>query len=212
MSARGGELVAHDLVSGRTYSADFEFRTRDGGHFWIDATHLVGHALRSEAASQETGVGRATDVDGWVWEPGTAPELVNLGEYPGQPYLGYAWPYGGTDLLVLPEGPRLCETPRLQEVGAEGPQTAPFEVPVLCDVVGVAGSELVLGHERPEQSSGDANGPEHANGAVVALDVADAAFEDRARRQVVVTAGAPHRVAFATDLIAEALDAEGGAS
>ncbi|MDZ5620371.1 hypothetical protein SFC88_06035 [Nocardioides sp. HM23] len=210
----GGELVAHDLVSGRTYSADFEFKIRSGGGFWIDATHLVGHAVRSEAASQETGVERATDVDGWVWEPGTAPKLVNLGAYPGQPYLGYGWPYGGKDLLVLPEGPRLCETQRIQEAGTEDPQAPPFEVPVLCDVVGVVGSEILLGHWKPESSSGDANDPKYANGAVVALDIAgaDPAFEDPARRHVVVTAGAPHRVAFATDLIAEALDAQGGAS
>ena len=207
-----GELVVLDLVTGRTSTPEFGFRIRGGGGFWIDATHLVGHALRSEAASQETGVGRATDVDGWVWEPGTAPELVDLGAYPGQPYLGYAWPYGGKDLLVQPEGPRLCETPRIRK--AEDPETAPIEVPVLCDVVAVAGSRTLLGHERSEHTSGGPNDPDHAGVAVVALDVTDAdqAFADRARRQVVVTAGAPHRVAFATDLIDEALDAAGGAS
>ena len=210
----GGELVARDLVSGRTYSPDFEFEIRSGGGFWIDATHIVGHAVRSEAASQETGVERATDVDGWVWEPGTAPKLVDLGAYPGQPYLGYGWPYGGKDLLVLPEGPRLCETQRIQEAGTEDPQAPPFEVPVLCDVVGVVGSEILLGHWKPENSSGDANDPKYANGTVVALDIAgaDPAFEDPARRQVVVNEGAPHRVAFATDLIADALEAEAGAS
>ncbi|WP_183094952.1 hypothetical protein [Nocardioides stalactiti] len=210
----GGELVARDLVSGRTYSPDFEFKIRSGGGFWIDATHIVGHAVRSKAASEETGVERATDVDGWVWEPGTAPKLVNLGEYPGQPYLGYGWPYGGKDLLVLPEGPRLCETQRVQRTGTEDPQARPFEVSALCDIVGVVGPETLLGHGKPDGSSGDANDPNYARGAVVALELADAdpAFEDPARRQVVVAEGAPHRVAFATDLIAEALDADGGGS
>ena len=41
---------------------------------------------------------------------------------------------------------------------------------------------------------------------------ADHAFEDPARRRAVVTAGAPQRVTFATDLIGDVLDADGGAS
>jgi hypothetical protein len=58
-------------------------------------------------------------------------------------------------------------------------------------------------------------GPEVAltpdgDGAVVALDARG--VEDPALRQVVATAGAPLRVTFATDLIAEALDLAGGAS
>jgi len=68
---------------------------------------------------------------------------------------------------------------------------------MLCDVVGVIGSEIVLTHWGDE---------------VVALDRADVPFADPALRRVVVTAGAPERVTFATDLIGEALDADGGAS
>jgi hypothetical protein len=69
-------------------------------------------------------------------------------------------------------------------------------IPVLCDVVGVLGSEIALTHD--------------GDGAVVALDVRG--VEDPSLRQVVATAGAPLRVTFATDLIGEALDADGGAS
>jgi len=45
---------------------------------------------------------------------------------------------------------------------------------------------------------------------VVALDVHG--VEDESLRQVVATAGAPRRVTLATDLIGDALDADGGAS
>ena len=69
-------------------------------------------------------------------------------------------------------------------------------MPVLCDVVGVIGSEIALTHD--------------GDGAVVALDVRG--VEDPALRHVVATAGAPLRVTFATDLIGAALDADGGAS
>ena len=100
---------------------------------------------------------------------------------------------------------------------------------MLCDVVGVVDPEVLLGHWNPQHFAGEPNGPDFADGTVVALDIygadrpyldpahprgpdADHAFEDPARRHVVVTAGAPLRVAFATDLIAEALDAEDGVS
>ena len=44
------------------------------------------------------------------------------------------------------------------------------------------------------------------------ITVFNPSFEDPALRQVVSTGRAPERVAFATDLIGEALDADGGAS
>ena len=184
---------------------------------WIDATHLYGTTGK-------------TDIGGWAWEPGTAAKLVNLGEVPGQPYLGYGWPYGGTDLMIGFQGPKLCSEPSLLfEVSTEDPQGLVFGVPLLCDVLGVVGSEIVLGHWNSQHFSGDSDDPGYADGTVVALDIrgadrpyldpavprgpdADQAFEDLARRQVVVSAGAPHRVAFATDLVAEALESAGGAS
>ena len=64
-------------MSGENYSPPSEFKTREG-FTWIDATHLVGH------------VAGGTDGDGWVWEPGTAPKLVDP-----YPYLAE-----GTDLWV----------------------------------------------------------------------------------------------------------------
>jgi hypothetical protein len=64
---------------------------------------------------------------------------------------------------------------------------------VLCDVVGVIGSEIALTHD--------------GTGAVVALDVRG--VEDPALRDVVATAGGPLRVTFATDLIGQSLDAGG---
>ncbi len=60
-------------MSGENYSPAFEFETRPAGYTWVDATHLVGH------------VAGGTDGDGWVWEPGTAPKLVDLMTYPGSP-------------------------------------------------------------------------------------------------------------------------------
>lgn len=102
-------------------------------------------------------------------------------------------------------------------------------MPVLCDVVGVVGSEILLGHWNPRHMVGEVGDPKLPDGTMVALDIRGAdrpyddpavprdpdaqhAFDDPARRQVVVTAGAPHRVAFATGLVAEALAAQGGAS
>jgi hypothetical protein len=92
-----------------------------------------------------------------------------------------------------------------------------FDVPVLCDVLGIVGSEILLGHWKSDRLPCDWNDPNDGNGTVVALDIhgahgADFPFEDPALRRVVVTAGAPERVSLAADLIGEALDADGGAS
>jgi hypothetical protein len=183
------ELVVRDLVSGETYSPAFDgFKPRPEAEYtWVDATHLVGHvAPDADPASTH----RGSEADGWVWEPGTAPKLVDLNTYPGSPYL---WGNAGKDpwFLTLPhqEDPRECLS--LRDIGAGK------TIPVLCDVVGVIGSEIALTHD--------------GDGAVVALDVRG--VEDPALRHVVATAGGPLRVTFATDLIEEALDgADGGAS
>jgi len=222
---KGGEtgvVVVHDLVSGEK---DFPTIENHGlfPYDWIDATHLYGSA---------SGPSGTTDADGWVWEPGTAAKLVDFVDYPypGAPYLGAGWPYGGTDLMIGWQGPRLCaEPPVIREATPEDPQLLGFEVAVLCDVVGVVGSEILLGHWNSEHLAGESSDPRYADGTVVALDIrgtdrpyfdealtgrpdADHAFEDPARRHVVVTAGAPYRVVFATDLIGAALDVEGGGS
>jgi len=146
-------------------------------------------------------------VDGWVWEPGTAPKLVDLRTYPGSPWLG---PMAGTDPWFVERGaPHSCQ-PTFKDTAG------PFYQVVLCDVVGVIGSDIVLTHD--------------GNGRVVALDKpgADVPFEDPAPledpalRDVVDSVSAPvarggqgsapWRVTFATDLIGAALDADGGAS
>jgi hypothetical protein len=213
------ELIVHDLVSGKNYSPlSPEFGIRGVANHWIDATHLVGHAV--------TESGGWADDEGWVWEPGTAPKLVDLTAYPGQPYLGYGWPYAGKHLNVLPETRKSCAAPGLVEVPTLDVANPVFEVPVLCDVVGVVDSEILLGHWK--SLPGDRNDAEDGNGPVVALDIqgadipyqdtalrgpsADHAFEDPARRRALVIAGAPQRVAFATDLIGLALGTGGGAS
>ena len=190
-----GGLIVHHLVSGSSESVEFErFGTR-AGYTWVDATHLVGH------------VAGGSDVDGWVWEPGTAPKPVDLRTYPGSPWLG---PMAGTDPWFLNRGtPHSCQ-PTFKDTAG------PFYQVVLCDVVGVIGSDIVLTHD--------------GNGRVVALDKpsADVPFEDPAPledpalRDVVDSVSAPvarggqgsapWRVTFATDLIGAALDADGGAS
>jgi hypothetical protein len=170
------ELVVRDLESGANFSPAFEFQIR-AGYTWVDATHLVGH------------VAGMSDTDGWVWEPGTAPKLVDLRAYPGSPWLG---PQAGVEpwFLILPQDgdPQSCLS--LQDLGA-GRQR-----PVLCDVVGVIGPEIALTHD--------------GSGSVVALDIDG--VEDPLLRRVVARPGAPQRVTFATELIGEALDAVGGAS
>jgi hypothetical protein len=193
------ELVVRDLVSGKTYASEFEFGVR--GYSWVDATHLLGR------------VAEGSDADGWLWEPGSEPELVDF----------YLVPYGETDLAVplLDSGPgEDCEPPTLQDLQARrtsgGDQEAgAFEVPMLCDALGIAGSEKLLGHW---------NDPNDGNGTVVALDIHGAgidcppqkrcqlSLDTQGRRHAVVSAGAPDRVSFATELIGEALDANGGAS
>jgi hypothetical protein len=180
------ELVVRDLVSGESYSPAFEsFQPRrpdDASYTWVDATHLVGHVAPE-------GERLGSEADGWVWEPGTTPQRVDLMTYPGSVYL---WANAGKDpwFQVLPheEDPRQCLS--LRDLGAGK------TIPVLCDVVGVIGSKIALTHD------GDR--------AVVALDVRG--VEDPALRHVVAAAGGPLRVTFATDLIGEALDIEGGAS
>lgn len=203
-----GDLVVRDLVSGEEYVAAFEFGHRGVGR-WVDATHLVGY------------VAVGSDADAWLWEPGTAPKLVN-------PYLV---PYGGTDLSLAIQGGgpgEACSSPTLQnlQTHARYPDddwAGAFGVPMLCDVLGITGSEIMLGHWNSEHLPGDWNDPNDGNGTVVALDIRGAvpdcpprqrcklSLDDRARRRVVATAGAPGRVSFATDLIAEALEADSGA-
>jgi len=192
-----GGLVVRDLVSGDKHSPAFQFEIRAGAT-WVDATHLVGH------------VAGGYDVDGWVWdalEPGTAPKLVDLRTYPGSPWLG---PLAGRDPWFLDRDVSHSCQPAFRD------ESGPFYEVVLCDVLGVIGDEMVLTRD--------------GNGRVVALDKpgADVPFEDPAPpedpllRFVVESVSAPQarggqglapwRVAFATDLIGEALDADGGAS
>jgi hypothetical protein len=176
-----GEMAVRDLVSGESYSPTFEWKHGAGGDYtWVDPTRLVGHGNVNED-------GWETDDEGWVWQPGTAPKVVSILKYVGTPYLG---PYAGRDpwFLTLTDDPRECLSLR------DGP--GGNRIPVLCDVVGVIGSEIALTHD--------------GDGTVVALDVRG--VEDPALRHVVATAGGPLRVTFATDLIGEALDADGGAS
>ena len=125
-----------------------------------------------------------SDADGWVWEPGTAPKKVDLETYAGTTYLG---PYGGSDLRVAVEGsgPGTRTSPTLRERGGV------FTVPVLCDVLGVIGPEILLGHWNSDRVPGDWTDPNDGNGTVVALNIQGADVEDSALRQVVATAGAP---------------------
>jgi hypothetical protein len=184
-TSRAGELVVRDLVTGDNDEPAFGFGFR-AGYTWVDATHLVGH------------VAAGSDADGWVWEPGTAPRLVDLYKYPGSSSLGTS---AGIDPWYRERFVGHSCQPTFKD--RDGPY---FEL-VLCDVVGVIGSDIVLTHD--------------GNGRVVAVDrpSADYPFEDPVPgvdvplRDVVGTAGAGQlmRVRFATELIGEALGAEVGA-
>jgi hypothetical protein len=185
-TAPAGKLVVRDLVTGDAYQPAFEFEFR-AGYTWVDATRLIGH------------VAAGSDADGWVWQQGGAPRQVDLYDYLGTSSLG-------TNAGIEPWYDQrfvdhTCQ-PAFQD--REGPF---FEL-VLCDVAGVIGSEIVLTHD--------------GNARVVAVDrpSAEYPFEDPAPavdpplRTVVATggSGALMRVRFATDLIAQALAAAGGAS
>lgn len=201
-----GELVVHDLVSSESSSplseSDFETRL---GFTWVDVTHLFGL------------VADGSDADGWVWEPGTAPKLVDTYAFAE----GFdLWVFSGQGSGPLPwPDDESCTSPILLDGTGEYGKYTPgwgyrLEVPVLCDVLGIIGSEMLLGHWNSDRLPGDWNDPNDGNGTVVALDIrgADMAFEDPSLRRVVASAGAPLRVTLAADLIGEALDADGGAS
>ena len=194
--SREGKLIVYDLVRGEDDSPVFDFQIRSpAGGIWVDATHLVGL------------VAKGSDADGWVWEPGTAPKLANP-----HPYLEDYGRRDGWSFLTEVDGPPgTCQPPTLLD------RTGRVEVPVLCDVLALIGSEFVLGHR---------NNPDDGGGTVVALDIRgvtthpfggplpeqESQFDDPGLRHVVLAAGAPERVTFATDLIGAALAAAGGAS
>ncbi|MGA8852169.1 MAG: hypothetical protein WB508_10675 [Aeromicrobium sp.] len=222
------KVVIHDLASGRKEFPTIKTSDALVPYGWIDGNHLYGIAsLPNPSGNPDEG--GWWDSYGWAWEPGEGAKLVNLGEFPGHPHLGYGRPYAGTGLTIAGSGDGSCaDALVLREVSTDGPDGEPFLVPVLCDVLGVVGSEILLGHWNSEQSAGESSDPRYADGTLVALDLrgadlpfvdpalrgpdADQAFNDPALRRVVVTAGAPHLVSFATDLIGEALEADRGAS
>jgi hypothetical protein len=181
------ELVVRDLVTGESRSPLSEFGTR-AGFMWVDATHLVGN------------VAGGGDGDGWVWEPGTAPELID--------YWAFSREF---DLWLTNRGsaPGECETPTVSAYPGKLGEYTPgrgwgFPVPDLCDASGLSGSGILLGHRKD---------PQEGNGTVVALDIhAGPPFDDPDLRHVVAIAGAPEQVTFAADLVAAAIDAQGGAS
>src|SRR4051794_31077758 len=172
-------LTVRDLVSGETYSPGFDFQTRPD-LTWVDATHLVGH-------------GCCSDVDGWVWQPGQPPKQVDPHPWLEGDHGQDVWAFSSGD------GPPACSIPVTLANKTRGTKN----VPVLCDILGFIGSGFVLGHQR---------GPDDSNGTVVAVDVRGATFhtghlrpqdhelDKPALRHVIVTAPAPERVAFATNL------------
>lgn len=179
-----GDLVVRDLVAGTEEKPAFGFELR-AGYAWVDATHLVGH------------VAGGSDADGWTWEPGTAPRLVDLYTYPGTSWLD-------TNAGIAPWYDERFVGHSCQPAFRDRP--GPYFELVLCDVAGVVGPDTVLTHD--------------GNARVVAVDrpSAEYPFEDPAPRvdpplrEVVATAGAGPlmRVRFATDLIGEALDSTSG--
>ena len=185
--------VVRDLVSGQTYTSAFGFGTRVGA-LWVDNTHLYGL------------VAGGSDGDGWLWEPGKAPTRVNP----------YRVPYNGSDVAVASwpalgpptnysDDPKSCST--LNVYDAKTLNSPPADVPGLCNLLGVIGSDTLLGHRR-----------DRTNGEVtVVAEEFDAATPfcrpmmrcelpvDDAHRRLVVASGAPERVTFASALIGQAL-------
>lgn len=150
-----GQLIVDDLVRGKSYSSGSDFKTR-AGYTWIEATTLVGRAV---------GGGR----DGWVWEPGTAPKLINPRTYElPNDALWFARPGavgpGTRDwwVAVPGGGPRSCSPPILENWRDR------FEVPELCDVLGFIPTNILLGHRNSDHLPDDGNDPNDDNGTVVA--------------------------------------------
>jgi hypothetical protein len=189
-----GQLIVGDLVKGESYSLGSEFEPL-AGFTWVENT-LLGRVAGGD------------DRDGWVWEPGTGLKLINPTTYQQLPNdaLWFARPDvagpGTRDIWVAVQGggPRSCSPPIVEN------HIERSEVPEFCDVLGFTPGGGLIGHWNSERPPGNGDHPGGGNGTVVALSysVADPS--------VVVVAGAPDRVAFATDLLAEALEANGGAS
>ncbi len=187
-----GGLVVHDLVSGEDYSPLSEFETR-AGFTWIDATHLFGH------------VAGGSDVDAWVWEPGAGATAINQLAQDG--HLGI-YPRGvGKDVRVVIQGggPRSCSAPTLEN--NTGPPENQWDVPTLCDVLGIIDTIVLLGHGNSDRLSDDFNDPNDGNATVVAVGLKGLpmTYNGRAVPPVVLSAGAPERVTLATELIGDLL-------
>lgn len=186
-----GDLTVRDLVTGETYSPLSTFKTRPG-YVWSDTTHLFGH------------VAGGADTDAWVWEPGTTPKRIDQLTYVGDANIR---PHGvGRDVWVVTQGggTRSCTPPTLENFSER------WEVPQLCDVLGIFQSGFLLGHGNSDRLPGDLNSN---NRTVVAVSLRGQrmVWNGRALPTVVVTSAAPERVALATDLIGQwALDAQGG--
>ena len=74
----GEELVVRDLVSGESYSPAFG-RSSPAGRGTPGSMPPTSSATLARDGGE----------DGWVWEPGTAPKLVDLSDVPGSaPLLG----------------------------------------------------------------------------------------------------------------------------
>jgi hypothetical protein len=208
------DVIVRDLVTGQE-DANAIAGVRLAVGEWIDASHHLGYYSKDGATG---------DANGWVWEPGSAPTLVQYYSYVegfSRPYLGSAFmgaPYkdDGLEVSISGGGPNSCSPPTLVRARPESGQPGRVAVPVLCDVLYI-GNELVLGHWKDQRDH---------NGTVVALDVRhiripafgsepaqpDTQFDDPALRRVVVTAGAPEHVSLATDLIGDALKTQQGTS
>jgi hypothetical protein len=196
-----GELLVRDLVSGQSSSPLTGFETR-AGFVWSDATHLFGH------------VAGGSDVDGWLWKPGTPPKLINQATYEGDPNIR---PHGvGRDVRIFVQGggPGSCSAPVLENNTPTIENPERWDVPELCDVLGIVDSMLLLGHGNGDRLPVERNDLSDDNSTVFALSLhgEPMTYNGRAVPPVVVTAGAPERVAFAVDVIREALFADGGAS
>ena len=203
------ELVIRDLASGESSSPMTGIETGDA-FTWYDEVGLGYGGPGPEVVPLIGHVAGGTDDDGWRWDPGEAPQLINLSEHMWGPST-LLQPLGNRDIGVKRQGggPRSCSPPTVANHHEQ------WDVAGLCDVLHLA-EALPQGNRADTVWLGHRSYPTN-NPSVVAVDVlwghpGPYPGYEGVEPRLIVTAGAPERVTFATKLVGEALGAEAGSA